>query len=80
MSYTSVEHITELSLDRLPIDWSKVSEEALAELQQHLEHSTQQQLADLEEDRQAVQTEIRKSMQQAEQVDGVPIDRNLLEQ
>jgi hypothetical protein len=80
MSYTSVEHISELPLNRLPIDWSKVSGEAMAELQQHLEQSTQQQLADLEEDRQAVQSEIRKSMQQAEQTYGVPKHRDLLEQ
>jgi hypothetical protein len=81
MAYTSVEHITEMPLDRLPIDWSKVNEEAVAELQQYLEQSTQQQLKDLEEDRRAVQSQIRKSLEQVEtQADGVPQHRDLSQQ
>jgi hypothetical protein len=93
MSYTSVERIVELPLDRLPINWSNVSEEALAELQQYLEQSAQQQLSDLEEDRRTVQRQIGKTLVHTEQAvqplinasrlqeqDGISQHRTVLEQ
>jgi ribose 5-phosphate isomerase len=67
MSYTAVDHIIELPLERLPIDWSSVTEEGLAELEAQLQSSGDQQREDLEADRQAVIADIGKSERQAEE-------------
>jgi ribose 5-phosphate isomerase len=83
MSYTAAHHITELPLERLPIDWSSVTEEGLAELEAQLQSSGDQQREDLEADRQAVIADIGKCEQQAEDTceqHGVPEHRNLPEQ
>jgi hypothetical protein len=82
MSYTAAHHITELPLERLPIDWSSVTEEGLAELEAQLQSSGNQQREHLEADRQAVIAEIGKSEQQAEEQEqhGVPEHRDLPEQ
>ena len=69
MSVASVEHITELPMHKLPIDWSAISEEKLAEFEAALQ-PTQAQYEALEADRQAVIKTIGKSEQQVEQHDG----------
>ena len=80
MSVASVEHICELPLHRLPIDWSTISEEKLAEFEAALQ-PTETQYEALEADRQAViktigtngsssdSSAVRKSEQQVEQHD-----------
>jgi hypothetical protein len=81
MSYTSVERIVELPLDRLPINWSNVTQEALNEFQQYLEQSTEQQLSELEQDRRTVQSQIGKILVDTEaEHDGVSVSGDLLEQ